>query len=129
MRHATNAYQTVRRVSLVENKSPHELTLMLFDGALNEIAHARHLMDGSSPDRRRAALSKAIAIAQELQGTLKDTETVELAGNLFALYGFVISQLLEANRRADSSALDNAESVLTTLREAWVSIEPMPVAA
>lgn len=129
MHHATNAYRNVRRASLVENKSPHELTLMLFDGALRELSLARCCIESGELQLLRRALDKAIAIVQELQGTLRDTDTVELAANLFSLYGFIIDRLLEANRTNSVEPLDSAEQVLSTLREAWAGIESVRDAA
>ena len=129
MHHATNAYRNVRRASLVENKSPHELTLMLFDGGLSEMALARRFIGSGERQLQHRSLNKAIAIVQELQGTLKDTDTVEVAANLFSLYGFVISQLIETNKSCSTEPLDSAEQVFATLRDAWADIEPLRAAA
>lgn len=129
MQYATNAYRNVRRASLVENKTPHELTLMLFDGGLSEIAQARQFISNGERQLLHRSLTKAIAIVQELQGTLKDTQTVEISANLFSLYGFIVDQLLEANRSCSTVSLDSAERVFSTLRDAWAGIEPLQAAA
>ena len=117
---AANAYRTMRGAGLVEGASPHALALMLLDGALSRIGTARTL----ERDERHRCLDRALAIVQELQGSLRDPETDELASRLFALYGYVADSLLRADRERDDAPLDAAESVLSELRAAWVAIAP-----
>lgn len=124
-RQGTDAYRTVRSASLIENKSPHELTLMLFDGALGHLNAARGLVSNGDAGRARAVIDKVLAIVMELQGSLRDPETNEISANLFRLYDFVIAQLLEAGRGAGDEPMRLAHEILDTLRDAWVGITPV----
>jgi len=125
MNAAVAAYREVHRASLVESKSPHQLTLMLFDGALARIAAARELDPFRERSVRYRALDRALAIVQELQGSLREPETDELAGQLFALYAHVIERLIEAGRTSSNEPLASAVEVLDTLRDGWVRIDPV----
>ena len=119
-----HAYQSVRKATLVEGASPHRLIEMLYDGALSNIAIARrHLADNRRSDLHRH-INKAMAIVQELQSSLKDYETNELAGNLFELYSYIVQTLISSDRDMDDEGLGVCAHLLDILRDAWHAIEP-----
>ena len=126
---ATCAYRDVRRASLAEGATPHQLIMMLFDGAISRIETARELAGNEHADVRRHALDRALAIVHELQGALRDPDTDELAGRLFALYGYVSERLMEGARSQSAAPLDEAAMLLGTLREGWADIAPGAAAA
>ena len=121
---AALAYRDVRRASLVEGKTPHELTLMLFDGAISQLTVARSFGEATERAARHRTLDKALAIVHELQGSLRDPETDPLSGQLFALYQHVVERVLEANRTGEDAPLEAAANLLGTLREGWAGIAP-----
>jgi len=124
-----HAYQSVRKATLVEGASPHQLTAMLYDGALSNIAIAReHLAQGKRNELYKH-IDKTIAIVQELQGSLKDYQTDKLSGNLFELYGYIIDTLVSSNKNMDDEGLGICAHLLDVLRDAWQSIAPDTVAA
>ena len=121
---AACAYRNVHRASLVESKTPHELTLMLFDGALSRIETARELDPDVDGGTRHRAIERALAIVHELQGVLRDPGRDPLARDLFALYGHIIERLLEADRSGEVGPLEAAGELLDTLRDGWAGIAP-----
>lgn len=124
MNAAKQAYASVRKTTLVEGVSAHGLVSMLYDGAIRQIRTARNY-DG--PNRvvvMRQSLDKALAIVQELQSSLKDPETDEIASNLFSLYSFINGELINANRRSAVEPLAVCEDLLLTLQDAWLAIDP-----
>ena len=121
---AAFAYRDVRRASLVEGKTPHELTLMLFDGAISRLTVARGFATARERGVRQRALDQALAIVHELQGSLRDPDTDELSGRLFALYAHVAERIVEANRTGENAPLEAATDLLGTLREGWTGIAP-----
>ena len=124
-----NAYQSVRKATLVEGATPHQLIELLYDGALSNIAIARqHLVQGNR-DRLHHHTDKTIAIVQELQGSLKDYETNELAGNLFELYAYMIRTLISSETQMDDEGFGVCAHLLDVLRDAWQSIAPENVEA
>jgi len=124
-----HAYKSVRKATLVEGASPHQLVEMLYDGALSNIAIARaHLDQGRYPELYKH-VDKAIAIVHELQGSLKDYETNELSGNLFELYSYIVKTLVSSSRSKDDDGLGVCAHLLDILRDAWQSIAPENVAA
>lgn len=124
-----NAYQTVRRATLVEGASPHRLTEMLYEGALSNIAIAKQHLSAGNRQQLHKSIDKAVAIVQELQGSLKDYETNELSGNLFDLYSYIVKTLIDSEKGLDSEGLSLCEALIETLVDGWRSISPERQAA
>lgn len=95
----------------------------LYQGAIDAISA---LIDNGPSDIQLTQhhANKGIAIINELQAALHDPATDEIAGNLFALYGFIVDQL-HLFRKNDSSAnLHVCKDILLDLQEAWTIIGP-----
>jgi len=119
---ATSAY----RQTQVQSRSPLELVVMLYDGAIRDMTAAKAAMARRDLANKRQAMSRALAIVSELQSTLNMKEGGEVAQRLDSLYGYVNGRLLEANMHGHVGALEDAISVFTTVREAWAQIATAP---
>ena len=106
----------------IQSRSPLELVVMLYDGALRFIADARDAMVRRDIRARQQHLTRAMAIVSELQSTLDMDTGGDLAEHLDNLYGFVRDRLMDASARQDLRSLDDARRVLSTLREGWLAI-------
>ena len=124
-----HAYKTVRKATLVEGATPHQLTQMLYEGALSNIAIARQCLLQANRPQMHVHVDKAIAIVQELQGSLKDYDTNELAGNLFELYTYITSTLISSEKAMDDEGFGVCAHLLDVLLDAWRSIAPESLAA
>ena len=121
----------MHRSALVDGASPHELIRLLLDGAAASVKAAT-TFDPQLPadrDARHRAIDRALGFVNELQGALRDPENDPLSGRLFSLYGFVTTQLLEANAESDVEKLHVAHSVLAPIADAWASIGVGPGAS
>jgi len=118
----TNAYQQVNRFSGIENATAHQLIEMLLKGALDKIAMAKGYMARNNLQEKGEAITKSIAIVQELHSSLNLEEGGELAQNLESLYDYVSLILLAANQKNDATKLDEATSILNNIYNAWISI-------
>jgi flagellar secretion chaperone FliS len=110
------------RQTEIQSRSPLELVVMLYDGALRFTGEARDAMVRRDIRARQAHLSRALAIVSELQSTLDMETGGEVADRLDKLYGFIRDRLIDASARQDVQPLDEARRVLTTLREGWLAI-------
>lgn len=119
---AVDKYQQVA----VQSRSPLELVVMLYDGALRFMTAAREAIERGDLVAKRDAVSRALAIVSELRSTLNMKEGAEIAASLDALYGFVTERLLEANVQKDPGAIDDALQVMRPLRDAWDQIAQQP---
>ena len=110
------------RQTEIQSRSPLELVVMLYDGALRFTADAREAMVRRDIRARQQHLSRALAIVSELQSTLDMDTGGEVAERLDKLYGFVRDRLMDASAKQDLQPLDEARRVLSTLREGWLAI-------
>jgi len=121
--HAAATYQTVE----VTSRSPLELVVMLYDGALAAMTQARDALARGDHLAKAPALSKALAIVHALQSTLNMDAGREVATQLDTLYNYVSGRLIEANIQQDPACIDEAIRVFSRLREAWGQIAAAPV--
>ena len=105
-----------------QSRTPLELVVMLYDGALRFIGTARAALDRGDVRARTDAISRALAIVSELQNTLDMDAGGEIATQLDELYRFVIALLMDASFRQDAAALDLAERTLREVRSGWAAI-------
>jgi flagellar protein FliS len=110
-----------RRVE-AESRSPLELVVMLYDGALRFVGEAKEADQGRDLIRRGRAVSRTMAIVSELQNTLNMHEGGAIAAELDRLYTYMNGRLLDVTARHDGGALDELTRLLTTLRDAWAQV-------
>lgn len=117
------AYARVGVESAVMSASPHQLIVMLFDGAQGAIRAARIHMQAGNVAEKGKAISKAIDIVNNGLAAALDTEKGgEIAERLGSLYDYVARLLLAANLHNDVERLDQAERLLEDVASAWREI-------
>ena len=80
------SYQQIGVESAVMNASPHQLIVLLFDGAHSALVRARLFLEAGQMPEKGEALSKAINIIDNgLKAGLNMDVDSELPGNLAAL--------------------------------------------
>ncbi|MDA8108576.1 MAG: flagellar export chaperone FliS [Betaproteobacteria bacterium] len=122
-RHAISAYRRVDAEARVAAASPHRLIALLYEGALNALAHARGHMQRGNVAAKGEAIGKAIAILQEglIPGLNRDAGG-SLSQQLHDLYQYMTHRLLLANLNDDAAALDEVKGLLNDLKGAWDAI-------
>ena len=101
---------------------PVELVSILYEYATISVQDARQsLASGDVPGRARA-LTKAIAIVGELEGSLNREQGGEIAANLGRLYPYMRDRLTHANITKKDEPLAEVEALLKTLGDGWKEI-------
>ncbi|AIR66989.1 flagellar export chaperone FliS [Cedecea neteri] len=119
------AYQQVGLESAVMSASPHQLVVMLFDGALSALVRARLFLEQEQMPQKGEALSKAINIIDNgLKAGLNMDVGGDLPVNLANLYDYMVRRLLHANLRNDVEAIAEVERLLANIADAWKQIGP-----
>jgi flagellar protein FliS len=113
-----NAY----RKTEVQSRTPLELVVMLYDGALRFIAVAKDAIGRGCRRGRSEAISRALAIVSELQSTLDVERGGEMAASLDDMYRYVTQRLVQATIKNDAEPLDEVKRLLETLRDGWQQI-------
>jgi len=117
------AYARVGVESAAMSASPHQLIVMLFDGAQSSIRAARIHMQAGNVAEKGKAISKALDIVNNgLLAALDIDKGGEIAERLAALYDYVVRLLLAANLHNDQESLDQAENLLDDVASAWREI-------
>ncbi|MBL0421447.1 flagellar export chaperone FliS [Ramlibacter sp. AW1] len=121
-------YRQVGIATDVAQASPHQLIVLLFDGAIAALQQARHAIAHQDADTRRRATSKAMRIIDEgLKAAVSSRGDAALAANLNALYDHMVGRLFQANARGIEAPLAEVGQLLEQLRSAWVAITPRPL--
>lgn len=125
--HAAQTYAKVGLETSVATASPHQLILMLFDGALLAMAKADNAMQKKQIAEKGQAISQAIdIISNGLGASLNFSAGDELANRLAALYDYMCTRLLHANLHNDQAALNEVSHLLGEIKSAWAEIADDP---
>ncbi len=120
-----STYASVGVETGVMSASPHQLIVMLFDGAMAAIFKAKWAMDHNDIAGRGMAISKAIDIIDGgLRASLDMTRGGPLAERLSSLYEYMTRSLLKANVSSDKALIEHVESLLSNIASAWKEIGP-----
>lgn len=115
------AYQSVKAWSSTV-RDPRQLIVMLYDGALERIAQARGCIEHGRMAEKLQLLSRAIAIVDELRGSIDLARGGTLAANLDELYVYIGRRLVEANATNRLEVLDEVAALLRELRQGWAAL-------
>lgn len=118
-------YGQIKNDTQAEYASPHQLTLMLFDGAIESLSAAAGAIDRREYHFKSQQMSRAIVIINGLQSSLEMKSSVsgsDLADNLYALYQYMITALFHANSSKDSTEVLKVQKMLMDIRFAWREI-------
>ena len=119
----------VYRQTEVQSRSPLELVVLLYDGALRFLAAAKDGFARGDIPARRQATSRLLAIISELQSTLDVERGGEVAASLDELYSYMTRRIVEATSTHSAAPLEEVQRLLETLREGWQGIAGGPVPA
>ncbi|MGB3393060.1 MAG: flagellar export chaperone FliS [Stenotrophomonas sp.] len=132
-RNHAEQYRKVGVSTRVVDADPHKLVAMLFEGANERMRRAEAFLAQGNQAMKGKVIGEACAIIGHLNGSLDHEAGGEIAGNLSALYDFVIQRLTEANLNNDADALRESLTVMSEIESAWNAIpgeqRHMPVAA
>jgi len=118
-----SAYAKVGLETGVAASSPHQLIVMLFEGALVAVRSAVTHMKEGEPEKKGLAISKAINIvANGLRASLDKKAGDSIAANLDALYEYINKRLLEANLKNQPELLEEVIGLLSDIKGAWEAI-------
>ncbi|WP_186453760.1 flagellar export chaperone FliS [Denitratisoma sp. DHT3] len=121
------AYTKIGRDMGVEMANPHQLVLMLYDGALLALGLAVSHLDNNDKQAMSEEIVRASnIISQGLRDSLDTKVGGELAGRLSSLYDYMNIRLQFANIKADKAIIEEVSSLLRELKDAWVEIAKDP---
>ena len=123
-------YRHVGVLSDVAQANPHQLVILLFDGAIAAVLQARHALEQGDMETKISTISRGMRIIDEgLKAAVESRGDPALGDNLRALYDHMLSRLFMANLHNSDVPLAEVARLLGDLRSTWAEIAPVPVAA
>jgi flagellar protein FliS len=121
------AYAVLALETGVASATPHDLILMLFDGASAAVSAALNHMSKSETEEKGRAVSKAVLIIESgLRASLNKEVGGEFAQSLDSLYEYMSGRLVLGNMQNKVELLEEVLRLLADLKEAWASIGKTP---
>jgi flagellar protein FliS len=112
-----NAAEAYKRQQVL-TATPEALTLMLYNGCLKFMDEGMKALEQKDYEATNTALQKAQNIISEFRITLN--MDYEISHQLFPLYNYVYDRLVEGNLKSDMKQIEEAKTIITELRDAWV---------
>jgi len=122
-RNAAHAYANVGLETGVLAASPHQLIVLLYEGAELAVRMAiRHINDGDLV-KKSAAITKASSIILDgLRASLDPQQGGDIAQQLDGLYDYMNKRLMLAHLKNQTAPLEEVLGLLRELRGAWQQI-------
>lgn len=122
-RNAAHAYANVGLETGVVAANPHQLIVMLYEGAELAVRMAIKHMNEGELAKKSIAISKASNIILEgLKAALDPQQGGEIAQRLGALYDYMNNRLMLAHVNNQAAPLEEVLGLLRELRGAWQQI-------
>jgi flagellar protein FliS len=125
--HLTAALRARYLADSVSTASPARLLVMLYDRLVLDLGQAEEALRAGDRETGAARLVHAQDIVMELHSSL-DQEVWDGAAGLAGLYGFLVSELIRANVRADADLAASCRALVEPLRDAWRQAALAPAA-
>ncbi len=103
----------------IQTASREQILLMLYDGAIRFSKQAKAAIEENDVATKGKYIGKTIAIISEFSNSLDHEIGGELAGNLDALYNYMLTELSKANVKNDTGPIDSVCTMLCELRATW----------
>lgn len=104
------------------NASPAERVVLLYNGAVKFLMQARAAIDAGDIQERYNNNKRALEIIMYLQSTLDMEKGGAIAANLYQIYSYMQSKLIDVDMNNDQSAIDDVVGKLKELNSSWMKI-------
>jgi len=126
--HFMNAIAALAQYGQIKNDaqtsyaSPHQLMLMLFDGAIEAMSMTVGAIQNKNFELRSKQNTRSITIINGMRDCLDMEAGGDLANNLYSLYQYMAQELFKASFKNDADTIQNIQSMLKDIRESWEKI-------
>ncbi|MEW5953254.1 MAG: flagellar export chaperone FliS [Bacillota bacterium] len=111
-----NPYQQYQQ-NAVSSAAPAQLTMMLYNGAIKFARQGVVAIEAAEIEEAHKAIMRVQDIINYLSATLNPA--YDVAGNLAALYDYMVYRLLQANLKKDAVLVQEVIAMLEELRDTW----------
>jgi flagellar secretion chaperone FliS len=122
-------YRAVSNRGLVVDASPTRLVQIMYEEVLTQLIIAQGCMTRITNNlplneivAKGKAMSKAIRLINQLNGTLDMERGAEIAANLRSLYVYMLARLTLANATLDASIVGEVITLVRKVKSGWDGI-------
>jgi len=115
-------YGQIKNDSQTTYASPHQLMLMLFDGAIEAMSMTIGAIQHNKFELRSKQSTRSISIINGMRECLDMETGGDLANNLYSLYSYMAKELFKASFKNDADTVQNIQTMLKDIRESWEKI-------
>jgi flagellar protein FliS len=119
---ALSQYGKIKDDTQTMYASPHQLMLMLFDGALEAMSLTIAAIQNENFELRSKQNTRSITIINGMRECLDMEAGGELADNLYSLYQYMAQELFRASFKNDAETVRNIQTMLKDIRGSWEKI-------
>ena len=102
----------------INTASPGKLLVMLYERLVLDLVQGEEALRAGERERANERITHAQEILLELRATL-DTDAWAGAAGLASLYGFLLTELIQANVGRDADKVAACRGLVEPLRDAW----------
>lgn len=103
----------------IQTATPGQLILLLYEGGIKFCKLAKTSIEEKNIMNANNYIIKAQDIVSELMNSLDMKSGIEIANNLYSLYDYMLSKLIDANLKKDATDIDEVQKLLEELRDSW----------
>ena len=115
-------YGQIKNDAQTSYASPHQLMLMLFDGAIEAMSMTVGAIQNKNFEVRSKQNTRSITIINGMRDCLDMEAGGDLANNLYSLYQYMAQELFKASFKNDADTIQNIQTMLKDIRESWEKI-------
>jgi flagellar protein FliS len=115
-------YGQIKNDAQTTYASPHQLMLMLFDGAIEAMSFTIGAIQNENFELRSKQNTRSITIINGMRECLDMETGGELANNLYSLYQYMTQELFRASFKNDVDTIQNIQTMLRDIRGSWEKI-------
>ena len=115
-------YGQIKNDAQTSYASPHQLMLMLFDGAIEAMSMTVGAIQNKNFELRSKQNTRSITIINGMRDCLDMESGGELSDNLYSLYQYMAQELFRASFKNDADTIQNIQTMLKDIRESWEKI-------
>ena len=115
-------YGQIKNDAQTTYASPHQLMLMLFDGAIEAMSFTIGAIQNENFELRSKQNTRSITIINGMRDCLDMDSGSELSDNLYSLYLYMAQELFRAGVKNDVETIQNIQHMLKDIRGSWENI-------
>jgi flagellar protein FliS len=122
MRQNLKAYKKVNIDSGILESNPHQIIVMMFDGALQSLSISKGAIERKDFELKSQSITKFVNIISALRAALDFDVEPEISQRFDDLYAYCIDRVLEASLALDIEMVTEVNGLLKPLRDAWAEM-------